>query len=499
MLFKSSKNPGPGRKLFTGFTVAFHLFLYFSYIATKRFVAADEGFYLLASRLVSEGKELYLDFFYPQMPLFPYLFAGWFNLNGIGWESARILLAVSLALFAFVFFEHLKQSLNFKLALLGLIMFCGAEPIIAWFTVAKPYGLSALLLFVAYLAVKNTSKHKALPLVAGIALAFATNFRLYLCALFPIYFYEYLIVSQEHKKKDILTFSLGFLLGLSPNLYWIIKDFELFYFNNLGYHFERASAAILDSMPSKLNILKGLFAFKLSTRGGFQYALLIYPAIIYIFSCFLRRKRLGLALNLSVAIFLVSFIPSPAFYQYFSIMIPFLLIVLLELIKLCSGSRLWFVFIPLCALYFAASASAIYRYTESGVGVPGVRGEENRQISTISHVDRVSEAITRYSVPGDTVMSFWPGYLLSSDAQALSGMENQFWSRMDTKLSTDELKRYKLISRPDIKEAIRSGLPKLVITDKKRISRFYSGAILSKNGYYPVEEVDRVLIFARTR
>lgn len=42
-----------------------------------RLVDGDEGAYLLAARLVMEGKLLYHDFFYAQTPVIPYLYGSW--------------------------------------------------------------------------------------------------------------------------------------------------------------------------------------------------------------------------------------------------------------------------------------------------------------------------------------------------------------------------------------------------------------------------------------
>ena len=42
-------------------------------LAWHRPVDGDEGYYAAAARLVSEGRQPYRDFFYPQSPLLPYL------------------------------------------------------------------------------------------------------------------------------------------------------------------------------------------------------------------------------------------------------------------------------------------------------------------------------------------------------------------------------------------------------------------------------------------
>ena len=63
-------------------------------MALFRFVDADEGTYLLVSRLVVEGRVPYHDFFYPQMYFLPYVYGAWMKLVGYSWYAARLLSAV---------------------------------------------------------------------------------------------------------------------------------------------------------------------------------------------------------------------------------------------------------------------------------------------------------------------------------------------------------------------------------------------------------------------
>src|SRR5262245_5007216 len=57
----------------------------------------DEGFHLLAAQLINSGKKPYLDFIYPQTPLYAYLNAAWMQLFGQSWRSAHILSALLTA------------------------------------------------------------------------------------------------------------------------------------------------------------------------------------------------------------------------------------------------------------------------------------------------------------------------------------------------------------------------------------------------------------------
>ncbi len=51
-------------------------------LSRVRPIDGDEGYYATAARLVSHGRTPYLDFFYPQMPLLPYVYAPAFKVVG---------------------------------------------------------------------------------------------------------------------------------------------------------------------------------------------------------------------------------------------------------------------------------------------------------------------------------------------------------------------------------------------------------------------------------
>src|SRR3954447_2960911 len=90
------------------FAVQFGVFLV---IARLRVADGDEGFYLMAARLVVEGKLPYHDFLLTQMPLLPYVYGAWMSLAGMTWVSARTLSAILAAtLGTAVFTEVYKQT-----------------------------------------------------------------------------------------------------------------------------------------------------------------------------------------------------------------------------------------------------------------------------------------------------------------------------------------------------------------------------------------------------
>ncbi len=123
-------------------------FAFFTFIAWHRFVDGDEGFYLLASRLVLEHKRPYLDFFYTQAPLLPYVYGSWMHFAGVTWLSAKLFAALLTALLgSLLAAEVLHVTEKWLAAVVAVVLFATSTLIFAFYPVVKTYSLAALLLF----------------------------------------------------------------------------------------------------------------------------------------------------------------------------------------------------------------------------------------------------------------------------------------------------------------------------------------------------------------
>ena len=132
--------------------------LFFAFIARHRFVDGDEGFYLLASRLVLMHKKPYLDLFYTQAPLLPYAYALWMKCFEISWASARTFSALLTTLLGVLLYEHVcQQTRHWLVGLTAVVMFASSTLVFAWFPVVKTFSLAGLFLFSAYVIVSRLS------------------------------------------------------------------------------------------------------------------------------------------------------------------------------------------------------------------------------------------------------------------------------------------------------------------------------------------------------
>src|SRR5215467_441506 len=67
-----------------------------TYSQTKAF-HEDEGYHLLAARMINQGRTPYLDFCFPQPPLNAYLNAAWMRVFGQTWRSTHVLSTLETA------------------------------------------------------------------------------------------------------------------------------------------------------------------------------------------------------------------------------------------------------------------------------------------------------------------------------------------------------------------------------------------------------------------
>src|SRR5262249_12147872 len=115
----------------------------------------DEGFHLLAAQLINSGKKPYLDFIYPQTPLYAYLNAAWMQLFGQSWRSAHILSAFLTAgcvilTSSFVFERIPEQAWKLSAALIAALLIGLNSVVIAFGTIGQPYGVSLFLIVASF-------------------------------------------------------------------------------------------------------------------------------------------------------------------------------------------------------------------------------------------------------------------------------------------------------------------------------------------------------------
>jgi hypothetical protein len=470
-------------------TVLIVLQCYFVLLAATRFIAWDEGFYVLAAKLVWSGKSPYLDFFYPQAPLFPYLLAALSPLS-MNWLSLRLISATCAALTGAILWLELQKKHSRLVALICLGLYVSSHLVFGWFTTVKAYSMTALLLLLCYSL--SQSKKSARIIIAGLLLGLATNVRLYVIVTTPFF------LSRRDAKYN-LAFMAGVFLGLLPASYWFFQDPDSFWFNNLEYHFMRSRLGFLGGLPYKRLLLEKMFLLQPSSQFfGFEFwcwtILTAYTAALTLLGRISYSKTLGLTLVL----LLVSWVPTPNYLQYFSIVVPFILLASAPSVELLLKNGLGRTLVcAFCALFLLSFSKNLELYNVHGVGLTGIPNSRQAHLQSLIGIREIRDAIDEFSDPQDLVFSYWPGFLLELNSRILGGSENHFTYRVGDKIKdTARRKRLKLLSKEDVRVQIARGIPTLVVLEKRAANRFYKKA-LQKGGYINKKEINGVVILKR--
>lgn len=496
--------PGRRRSLLLGAILLILLFAWFEHLALGRFVARDEGFYLFAARLVAEGQTPYLDFFHPQMPFFPYLYGLWGSAFGFTWTAARTLSALCAALTGWLVFLRVRHLEGPRIAFLSLLLFAGSSLSMGWLTIAKSYALSTLLLFAAYyLAVSSRDRKGAFLSAVSGGLAVATRLYLVVAAL-PIFLLRPRPEDPSRARAWRLAFLAGCALVALPVLILLAADPESFWFNNYHYHTLRAEPAQIADKTAKWRILAELFGLGgVPAFLGEQFALLLVPSLIHCSISALRRREVDLAAPITLIVGVALFLPTPSFVDYFVALVPFLVVLFCRLfgalLSLGGAAPIRYGARALAAALLAGYAIfGLLDYRGFLITGKDVYRDDPLGQARLDDVRRVSAAIDELTEPGAIVMSQWPGYLFETRAAPYPGMENHFWVRVATKLSSERRARFRIGSHQDIRAAVLAAEPDLIVIDRYLQELYVPQRLLAGSRYRLVRQVDGVILYGRS-
>ena len=175
----------------------------------------DEGWYLYAANLVSEGHVPYRDFFFTQGPVMPIVYSAFtWVWKGWGLLGARIF-TLFLGVFGILFAAGLVRRLvpderrNLASTVVVLLLGCNLYHLY-YLAIPKTYALAGLFVLAAFYLL--SFEHAALTFAAGLCLAFAAGTRISLGLLLAVAG-VWLIVKGP--RFAWLWFGIGGVLGLA--------------------------------------------------------------------------------------------------------------------------------------------------------------------------------------------------------------------------------------------------------------------------------------------
>ena len=450
---------------------AFTLMLaFFFYISQERLAAGDEGFYLSAAKLWAEGKSLYLDFFFPQMPLMPWVYGFMFKIIGTSWISARLVSAILSAACGLVIFIALRPH-GQKASWLGALLFASHSMIFPWYPVAKSNSLAMLCLIVSfyltfYLIKQVQQRHLlSILLLGGIFFGLSIEARLFFAGIGPVFALLIAINSSTWRSRlvNVLVFTVGTFVALIPCFVLMIKDFDIFWFNNLGYHLIRDVNSQEIRVAEKITILKTIFSLRDAVQiEGFQFLLLFIFSAIYQIIYWKRAQRISEPFIFGIGMIILNFIPTPSYVQYFGTAAPFFVLGATPIIASFSS-----IGVLVFLVGYLAFAPLDYRkYTKTGEGVLGIT-QGDQQYKKIKALKEIGEAISREVPLGTPVLTDWPGLLIDSHATFYPRVENQFGKKFASRIFSNQRAKYKIATIGEIKNFVfRKSTQFILIEDR---------------------------------
>ena len=177
----------------------------------------DEGWYLYAARLVSEGKTPYRDFFYTQAPVMPVVYAAFTSIwNSFGLLGARIL-TISFGALGLAFFcasaARLVAPDRRALAALAVFLLLGSNLYhLYYIAIPKTYALASLFVAIGFFlltfARPSTLRGGVFAFASGLSLAFACGTRISLGVILAVVGFS-LLFSFSRMRWTFLWFGLG--------------------------------------------------------------------------------------------------------------------------------------------------------------------------------------------------------------------------------------------------------------------------------------------------
>jgi len=420
---------------------------------TVRPIDGDEGFYAMAARLVSEGRHLYRDFFYPQGPLLPYVYAPVVAVVGPSLRALRVvsaLLSVLMVVPWLLMLARLQRGrIWWLLGSAGLLLL---DPhLLIWNSTVKTFALCNLTAsWGLYFLWRGLGGGRWVWFAAtGLALGLAASARALYLPLPAVVLLALTVMALRGGGRSgwlaAAACAGGVVVASLPAVAYLLADPDRFIFNNLTCHrirfSELRSLGLGDSFSHRsAAALTNLFqALILNPYRG----LLLLLTVLGWTRLFRRdapdRAFQIIAAAASLAFLGLNLLPDPVQHQYLTptlgvLMLPAAVAGYTWCGRVFSGWGLKIV--PVLAVVLSLLTLWVWR--------PGVSDKPDWTWDVYDRVCANLEAVTE---PGDLVYSFWSGYVFETGTVPLTGSENHFAVGVSEELTPAEKTRYKVVGK----------------------------------------------------
>lgn len=471
-------------------------------MSVLRFVDADEGTYLLVSRLVSEGQVPYHDFFYPQMYLLPYVYGVWMKMLGYSWYAARLLSALLCIALGLLVYRQVTVFTGVRAwGLAASTLFALSSGVFAWYPLVKAYAFGTLLIFAAYTVLSTRWRWRWAA--CGLMLGGAAACRVYLAGVLPVFVFQLFRTEPDRRARlmQFAGFAVGFVVPLLPGAVLYALGPETFMFNVVGNQVIREQAvptgpalAWWDDKTMYLRMLLGLQRGDPATLR--QMLVLVLVCLVGLVSCLRGRHRVPFASLIALSLFAASHVPTPVYPQYFCVLIPFLLvdaIVFVARLVRESATHVQHIAAVALAAYVVVAPLEFYRYTVTAEVIEGYDSTTDWKVSTVRAVGRSIDRHGRAEHP--VAVSFWPGYFVETRTAILPGLENHFSLHFANGITREEVGQFRLISASQLLARLRGRQVDVVALGIRTPNRVALRDELLRSGFVVKETVASTEIF----
>ena len=195
-------------------------------------IDGDEGFYTMAAKLVAHGRTAYVDFWYQQAPLLPYVDGAWQRSFGQSWYSERLLSCLLAIVLGTLLYRHVSICLSSRwLGTIAVLFYVSAPTVFQWFVLIKTYALSSLLVFVRMLVAdrdrvdRDPARDRWRWACAGVFAGLAADVRFVVAPAMLVFLYYALRARTQNQGHigRLWSTSVGLVVGLAPSIYFFAR------------------------------------------------------------------------------------------------------------------------------------------------------------------------------------------------------------------------------------------------------------------------------------
>lgn len=452
-------------------------------------VNIDEGYYIASAQEVSEGKMLYKDFIFHQMPLTIYVY---FVVSDFGfWSLAlgRALSVLMISLSCLLLLSIVKKLSNNNAIFIFFIFYFLNSFLIDWSILIRIYALSILFLslgvfcFNRFLSTQYNSTYLFLS-VLSFSLLVITKVTFISIYLVLILFIILAIIKYD-KKNSYKNIIIAFIASVIPALIFMLffgKYLEEFYFNVFTVNF--ITKEHVD--PPFVSSLLKYFSFFLLPQNLVLLAVILISGFKFTF--------FEKFLIVNILCFTLIHISSRMLMEYLSSITPLLILFsclryqkfadkIMTKYRYFSAKR---IYIYLVILYIL---SAPFSITHLKNIIEGTELLMN-PIQLYSFEQRIN------SLKGNTVLSSWEGYSIFSEKLPI--LNEQYGGAFINKYVGEmDILKYNIARQKDYENLVLNKTPDIIIYDNLNSAHLDDLKDLICKNYNKAFEYKSVEVFSK--